>query len=61
MTRIAKEVNANNVRYIYQVENKNRVSYLIYNRARIFKNSTAAFGGWDMERKCYCVTVQYAR
>ena len=61
MTRMKKEVLDHEIRYTYKVENKNRMSYRVFNRYKCFKDSTGAFGGWDMEHKCYYVTVRYAR
>lgn len=60
MKRLSKEVKNNELVYTYEVENKNRVSYLVFNSYRIFKNSISAFGGWSMDKKCYYVEIHYA-
>lgn len=61
MKRIAKEVMDNEVRYVYEVARKSQVSYVVFNSYKLFPNSLHSFGGWDMNRKCYTVTIGYPK
>ena len=61
MTRINKKVFDNEVQYTYAVSSKSEAYYKVYHHARLYKDSTGAFSGYDRERGQYTITIAYAR